>query len=128
MHCQKCSKVIVTIQYLLGAGLLATVGAVGAIGTLILAEKVDDFETRIMVLQTEINNLIDQIKSLEDNNETDDNPNSRSLDLTFFKIKDVEHDIKDCQDAVSSLCNFVSFHICIKTQYILINFTEYLEK
>ena len=64
-----------------------------------------------MVLQTEINNLIDQIKSLEDNNETDDNPNSRSLDLTFFKIKDVEHDIKDCQDAVSSLCIFVSIWI-----------------
>ena len=68
-----------------------------------------------MVLQTEINNLIERINTLEDDSETDENPNSRSLDLNFFKIKDVEHDIKDCQDAVSSLCSFVSFHILIKT-------------
>ena len=122
MHSRKFIRIIVTIQFLVGAGLLATVGAIGAIGTLILAEKVDDFETRNMVLQTEINNLIDQIKTLEDNSETDENPNSRSLDLNFFKIKDVEHDIKDCQDAVSSLCGFVSFHIFIEKQDILMNF------
>ena len=71
-----------------------------------------------MVLQTEINNLIERIKILEDNSNTVENPMTRSLDLNFFKIKDVEHDIKDCQDAVSSLCSFVSFlYFHLKTEH-----------